>query len=499
MERRTFLTGLGIALADSLPGQRTPRFVSNPFQLGVASGDPAPDGVVLWTRLMGEGLNAPVPVQWTVAADDRCTKVVKQGTATASPELVHSVHVEVNGLKPNRDYWYRFTAGGETSQIGRTKTAPAAGASLARLNFAFASCQHYETGYYTAYEHMVREDLDLIVFLGDYIYEDGGRDGRGRKHTGAEIMTLSDYRQRHAQYRSDPLLQNAHAHAPWIVTWDDHEVDNDYANDHQERGMDRATFLERRAAAYQAYYEHMPLRLGAKPQGTVMRIYRRVQYGDFATFHVLDTRQYRDPQPCGGSGTRPPCEQSQSQKKTILGEAQTNWLTEGLGESRARWNVLANQVIFAPADFRVGPEIGFSMDKWSGYEASRNKVMEFLATGKPRNPVVITGDVHSNWAFDLHRNWQDPKSESLGVEFVGTSISSSGDGMDQRPDTPQQLAENPHLRFFNAQRGYVNCSVTEKEWRADYRVLPYVSKPGAPISTRASFVVEDGRKRMERA
>jgi alkaline phosphatase D len=263
--------------------------------------------------------------------------------------------------------------------------------------------------------------------------------------------------------------------------------------------MARGTFTERRAAAYQAYYEHMPLRLGARPKGTAMQMYRRVAYGALAVFHVLDTRQFRDPQPYGGSGIRPPCAESRDPKRTILGPAQTRWLLDGLDKSPARWNILANQVIFAPADFRVGTEIGFSMDKWSGYEASRNTVMEFFAARKPRNPVVITGDVHSNWAFDLRRDWQDPNSEALGVEFVGTSISSSGDGMDQRPDTPQQLAENPHLHFFNSQRGYVRCSVSAKEWRTDYRVLPYVSKPGAPLSTRAGFVVEDGRPGIQKA
>ncbi|MGJ5813404.1 alkaline phosphatase D family protein [Paludibaculum fermentans] len=499
MRRRTFLSALSFALADSLAGQETPKFAANPFQLGVASGDPAPDGAVLWTRLMGENLRAPIPVSWVVASDEKCSKIVKKGVATAAPDLAHSVHVEVSGLAPNRPYWYRFTAGKEESPIGRTRTSPAAAAGIDHLRFAFASCQHYETGLYTAYDHMVQEDLDLIVFLGDYIYENGPSDGRVRRHNGPEIMTLADYRNRYTLYRGDEKLQRAHAHAPWIVTWDDHEVDNDYANDHQEHGMDRATFMERRAAAYQAYYEHMPLRIGQKHHGTALQLYRRLSYGNLAEFHVLDTRQFRDPQPCGGSGTRVVCAESQDPKRTILGAAQTKWLLDGLDQSKARWNVLANQVIFAPADFKVGPEIGFSMDKWSGYEASRNTVMDFLSKRKPQNPVVITGDVHSNWAFDLRKNWQDPQSEALGVEFVGTSITSSGDGMDARPDTPKQLAENPHLRFFNAQRGYVKCTVTPKEWQTEYRVMPFVTKPGAPISTRAKFVVEDGRKVLQQA
>jgi alkaline phosphatase D len=497
--RRTFLSTLGVALAGALPGQQNPKFQANPFSLGVASGDPASDGFVLWTRLLHAGLREPVPVRWVVASDDRCTKIVKQGTAVASASLGHSVHVEVAGLAPDRPYWYRFDVAGEESPVGRTRTAPAAGASLDRLRFAFASCQHYETGFYTAYQHMVREDLDLILFLGDYIYEDGARLDRVRLHRGSEIMTLDDYRNRYVQYKSDPLLQAAHAHAPWIVTWDDHEVDNDYAAAHHERGMPRDAFLTRREAAYQAYYEHMPLRLSALPKGPDMQLYRRIPYGQFATFHVLDTRQFRDAQPCGGSGTRPSCPESRDTKRSILGAAQTRWLFEGLDRSSARWNILANQVIFAPADFRAGADVGFSMDKWSGYEHSRRQVMDFLAARKPRNPVVITGDVHSNWAFDLRRDWQNPKSDSLGVEFVGTSISSSGDGQDQRPDTALQLSENPHLHFFNAQRGYVRCDLTARQWRTDYRVLPYVSWPGAPIGTRASFVVADGSPVLQKA
>lgn len=519
MNRRLFLSSLTIALADSLPGQQTTKFSSNPFKLGIASGDPLPDGVVLWTRLVDDALTSlpttegmkgigkvitkaavrvPISVDWRVATDDKMKNVVKKGKAVAASDLAHSVHVEVDGLKPNRDYWYQFNVGNEESPVGRTRTAPAPAEKLDHLNFAFASCQSYEAGYYTAYEHMVRENLDLIVFLGDYIYENGPNPKGIRQHSGPEIFNLTDYRNRYLQYKSDPLLQKAHAYAPWIVTWDDHEVDNDYAGDIHERHDPRDQFLERRANAYQAYYEHMPLRIGSKPKGSAMQLYRRVNFGGLADFYVLDTRQFRNEQPCG-RGTKPQCADALDSKRTIMGDAQTKWLLDGLDKSKTKWNVLANQVMFAKVDFKPGPDYGESMDKWGGYETSRKTVMEFIAKRKPSNPVVITGDVHSNWTFDLKEKWFDEKSATLGSEFVGTSISSSGDGRDKLDITDQELAENPHLKFFNAQRGYVKCSVTQKEWRTDYRILPYVTRPGANISTRASFVIEDGKPGVQKA
>lgn len=504
MNRRHFLTGaastLALALAESLPGQQTAKLSDHPFKLGIASGDPAPDGFVLWTRLLSERLTSPTEVNWRVATDDRMRNVVKKGRAMAAPELAHSVHAEAGGLKPDRDYWYQFSVAGEESAIGRSRTSPKPGDDLDALNFAFASCQSYEAGYYTAYDHMVRENLDLIVFLGDYIYENGpSAANTPRKHNAPEIFSLTDYRRRYELYKSDALLQKAHAYAPWILTWDDHEVDNDYANDRQEHGAPREQFLERRANGYQAYYEHMPLRIGAKPRGTAMQLYRKIAYGKFAEFLVLDTRQFRKPQPCGGSGTRPQCATALDPSQTILGDAQTKWLTDSLGASKARWNILANQVIFAKCDFKPGPDYGESMDKWGGYEVSRQAVMKCLEERKPSNPVVITGDVHSNWAFDLKKKWFDESSPTIGSEFVGTSISSGGDGRDVLDITAQELAENPHLKFFNAQRGYVKCSVTRKQWRTDYRILPYVTRPGAAISTRASFAIEEGRAGLQKA
>lgn len=519
MNRRLFLSTLSLALAESLPGQQLIRFSDNPFQLGVASGDPLSDGVVLWTRLLGQNLSAaasataasgtwkkqpagfqslPTTVDWRVATDDQMRNVVKKGKATATGELAHSVHVEVNGLQPNREYWYQFSVGNEESPVGRTRTAPAPGATLDRLKFAFASCQHFETGYFTAYDHLVKENPDLIVFLGDYIYENGIGTNGVRKHTGPEIFNLADYRKRYALYKGDQLLQRAHAHAPWIVTWDDHEVDNDYANDIHERHDPRNEFMERRACAYQAYYEHQPLRIGARPKAYDMELYRRVNYGGLAQFHVIDTRQYRNEQPCG-RGTKAQCAQALDPKQTILGEAQTRWLLDGLGRSQAKWNVLANQVIFAKAERKVDGSLGESMDKWGGYESSRKAVMDAFSSGKVSNPVVLTGDSHANWAFDLKKDWKDQKSASVGVEFGGTSISSGGDGADKSAFTDELLAVNPHLKLHNTQRGYVSCLVTAKELRTDYRIIPYVTKEGAPVTTRASFIVEAGNPKLQKA
>ena len=480
-----------------------PRFTAYPFSLGVTSGDPLPDSVVLWTRLAPDPLNGGgmpsenVLVEWEVAEDEAMKRVVKRGRETASPRTAHSVHAEVKGLQPARWYFYRFKAGGEVSPVGRTKTAPEREARIDQFRFAFASCQHYEQGLYTAYQHMSEEDLDLVVHLGDYIYEGGGQPGRVRQHRGAEIKTLDDYRNRYALYKSDELLKRAHARFPWIITWDDHEVDNNYAGDKAEDGAPREAFLERRAAAYQAFYEHMPLRRSAMPRGPDMVLYRRFAFGDLVDFQVLDTRQYRSDQPCN-DGNKPQCPEALSDSQTMLGPAQERWLKAGLDGSRARWNAIAQQVMLAKVDRRAGPEEAYAMDQWSGYEAARNRLLSFLGKRQPSNPVVITGDIHSNWAADLKLDFRKPESATVGSEFVGTSISSGGDGADMQPAVEAYLPENPHVKFYNSQRGYIRCVVKPSSWQSDYRVVSYVSRPGSDIRTRASFVVENGRPGIQR-
>ncbi len=516
MDRRTFVKLSGASAAALILGYgpftdkvwAAPRFSDYPFKLGVASGDPLPDGVVLWTRLAPDPLNGggmpdkKVPVQWQVATDENFANVVREGTEFARPELAHTVHVEVGGLKSASEYFYRFKAGPERSQVGRTKTAPAAGASVAEMNFAFVSCQQYEHGYFTAYRRMAEEEqLDLVVHLGDYIYEYGPNEyrapgGNVRAHSGPEIKTLSDYRNRHAQYRTDEDLQAAHEVFPWVVTWDDHEVENNYADEIPERGQSVEEFILRRAAAYQAYYEHMPLRRSSIPQGPDMQLYRRIAYGNLAEFNVLDTRQYRDDQ-AAGDGQDPPNPGSLDPARTLTGDEQEKWLLDGLAAYGATWNVLAQQVFFAQRDFDTGDGQRFSMDAWDGYIGSRDRISTFIQDGNVENPIVLTGDVHNNWANDLKADYDDQNSETIGVEFVGTSITSGGDGADTSPNQEAVKAENPHIKFFNGQRGYVRCRLTPDEWRADYRVLPFVKQPGAPVYTRASFVVEAGNPGLQ--
>lgn len=514
-DRRGFLTMMsaaGAAVVTQSPlaraGTDRSRVTGYPFTLGVASGDPAPDGAVIWTRLAPAALSGGgmpqrrVPVEWEVAHDERFSRPVQRGTTVARPDFGHSVHVELEGLEPGREYYYRFRSEGEISPVGRTKTTPAANAPLASIKFGVASCSQYEHGFFTAYKHMAEEDFDVALFLGDYIYEYGpdvykAPGGNVRTHEGPEINNLEDYRNRYGQYKSDPDLQLAHAAFPWIVTWDDHETDNNWADEIPEDGQSRDDFLRRRAIAFQAYWEHMPLRAPARPRGTDLQLYRRIAYGDLATFNVLDTRQYRSDQACG-DGTDIGCEERLDPRRTITGAEQERWLLDGLESTRSRWNVLAQQVFFAQRDFLPGPgEPRLSMDAWDGYVASRDRILGAIAERGVDNPMVLTGDVHANWASDLKADFNDPASRTIGSELVTTSISTGGDGSDTTATSQATLAENPHIRFYNNQRGYVRCAVDRRQWQTDFRVVPYVKRPGAPITTRQSFVVEAGRPGLQ--
>lgn len=509
--RRRFLTASGAVTALALAPRlafaqpaRAQELAGYPFRLGVASGDPLPDAVMLWTRLVPAPLEpfggmpyASFPVAWEVAHDERFRRVVRRGVALAQPEYAHSVHVDVRGLQPGREYFYRFRAGREISPVARTKTAPAPGARTRALAFAVASCQAYPDGFYTAYGHMAAEDLDLVVHLGDYLYEYplrafGGARGQDLpSQYDRETMTLDDYRGRYALYKSDRDLQAAHAAFPWILTFDDHEVENNWAGSTPENGAPAAEFLLRRANAFRAYWEHMPLRLPQPPAAVDVRFYRRFGFGDLVAFNVLDTRQYRSDQACG-DGRDAGCAERLDPARTITGAEQERWLLDGLGRSRARWNVLAQQVVFSQIDYGAGKQL-YNMDAWDGYKASRDRILAGISARRVRNPVVLTGDVHANYAGDVKADFDDPASRTVGVELVGTSISSAGDGADTTPSGQTELTTNPHLHFNNFQRGYIRCTVTDAQWRADYRVVPFVSRPGAPISTRASFVTDDGR------
>ncbi len=497
-------------LAQQVSGRtlRNVSFSTDPFSVGVASGDPTDTGLVLWTRLAprpfepGGGVPAEnIEVDWELFADAELTEPVRRGTAIATPQLGHSVHVELEGLEPSRWYWYRFRAGDAESRVGRTRTMPSALAVPNEFKFAFASCQHYESGLYTAYEHMVRDGLDLVFHLGDYIYEGAAKEGQIRKHLGQEIKSLDDYRIRHALYKSDPHLQAMHAECPWVVTWDDHEFDNNCAGEiSEEKNVAPADFLARRANAYQAYYEMMPLRRTALPRGADMRLYRTVSFGRLATFQVLDTRQYRTDQP-NDDNESPLNEAALNPNNSLLGRRQAAWLQASLLESTATWNVLAQQVMMGLVGFRPKDktDLHYSMDQWPGAAHERGKLLEFLRDRRVPNPVVLTGDIHSNWVNDLRVDDRQPDTPIVAAEFVGTSLSSGGNGSQRFEGLEDCLASNPGVRFGNAERGYVRCTVTPDAWRSDYQVFEEIEKPGGAAITRASFVVEEGQRGIKSA
>jgi alkaline phosphatase D len=435
-----------------------------------------------------------IDVDWEVAADERFTRIEQRGTAAATPEFAHSVHVELVGLRPGREYFYRFRVDRHLSPVGRTRTAPSPGAPAGPLTMCFASCANYQAGYFTAYRRLAEEHPDLVLFLGDYIYEFAAQIGNPRSHVGLEPLTLRDFRQRYAQYKADPDLQAAHAAAPWVAVFDDHEVQNNWAGEVPSRPD--PDFHARRAAAFRAYYENMPLRRASLPTGAGMQLFRRLQWGDLATFHMLDTRQYRDDQPCGGRG-RSDCVERLDPARSIMGAEQERWLLNGFRQSRTRWDFVGQQVFFSQLDLTPGVGRGFNNDGWDGYVANRDRVVSGLVDSPVRNPVVLTGDVHAHWAAEVHQRFDDPSSPSVATELVTTSISSGGDGLVPRVNVAGVLAENPHLRYQSSRRGYVRTRVTADELRVDFRQLPYVSRQGAQASTGASFVVQDRVPKLE--
>ncbi|WP_114559387.1 alkaline phosphatase D family protein [Desertihabitans aurantiacus] len=510
--RRTVLTaglvGTAAVAAPALAAPSTafaaPTPRQDPFTLGIASGDPWSTSVILWTRLaldplaedgLGGMPNASYTLRWEVASDERFRKVVRNGRAVAQPEFGHAVHVEATGLRPDREYWYRFRLGRHVSPVGRTRTAPRPGAMPSSLSMAFASCAQYEHGWFTAYRRLADERPDLVLHLGDYQYEYKADayvapGGNVRDHEGPETTTLAGYRQRHAQYKADADLQAAHAVAPWLVTWDDHEVDNNWADSIPENVAERPGFLARREAAFRAYYENMPLRPSSAPKGYDLQLYRRVQWGQLATFHMLDTRQYRSDQACG-DGWDTDCPEASDRRRTITGTAQEAWLLDGFRDSEARWDLLGQQVFFAERDSDQGPATTVSMDAWDGYTASRQRITDGWLDAGVRNPVVLTGDVHTHWANELKADWDDPTGRSIGTELVCSSITSGGNGSDSAIGSYPAQAWNPHIKFQNALRGYVSTVITPDAMDVSFRCLPYVQEPGAQAFTRARFLVED--------
>jgi len=481
-------------------------FSDDPFKLGIAAGDPSPNGFVIWTRLapkpfeIGFGMDTrPVEVEWEVASDDKFATIVQSGKAAASPFLAHAVHVEVAGLSPSRPYWYRFRAGGAQSPVGKAKTTPAAGAAVNQVRFGIAGCQHYESGLFTAYKNLAAEDPDFVFCYGDYIYENGGGPAGpntppalvSRRHLPGEIFSVDDYRRRYALYKGDANLQAAHAAAAWFPVWDDHETDNNWASEWDENGNAPELFRFRRQAAVQAYYEHMPLRRSSLPKGADMLLYRRQAFGNLLDLNLLDTRQYRSDQVC--TDRNKPCTSADlASAPQFLGGAQEAWLKQGLSASKARWNVLAQQVVMMDLDRDPGDAYRANTDSWAGYRTPRGRVLKHVADARIPNVVVLTGDEHVNYAGELHLDGRSPGKKPVGVEFTSTSITSGGDGQDLSDNDKLMLSNNPQLKFVNRQRGYMICDVTPERWETSVQILDKVSVPDGKLSTRAKLAIAAG-------
>ena len=481
-----------------------PKLGKNPFTLGVASSDPTSNGIVLWTRLAPEPANplsigkASVPVRWRVVTDEAMLNVVEHGTSVAPPQLAHSVHVEVNGLQPARDYFYQFDVHGEESPIGHFCTAPPEDAMVAQVRFAFATCQDWPSGYYTAYRDMLQNDLDLVLHLGDYTYEyaiDFTRRGipvpEGFEE---ETVDLRTYRLRHTLYKLDHDLQAVHAKFPFVVIWDDHEVANDYSGIAPEYASPSPEFLARRAAAYQAYYEHMPIR-GFKNRhpSPELRIYRRLRYSKLAEFTMLDDRQYRTDNPCGdGESIR--CPRALNGDYTMLGRAQEDWVADGFAQSAARWNIVGQQLLLAELEHRPYYEDeGYWNDAWDGYPLARQRLLtEAVKTGL-QNPVFLTGDWHSTFVNDLKLDFKDPHAATIATEFVTPAITTGGDSEPYGEYYGAMIPYNPHIKYFEGdKRGYFKATVTPQLMRLDLRFVDTVENPNGTGHTEKSFIVENG-------
>jgi alkaline phosphatase D len=518
LSRRGFLTVTGaaaaLAFATEVPTagaaaaapMNPRRLTSDPFLLGVASGDPLPTSVLLWTRLAptllepGNGMPAErVHVTWELAHDERFRRIARRGAQWAHPEYDHTLHVEVGHLDPGREYFYRFRVGEWVSPVGRTRTAPALGAAVAGLRLAAVSCQRYDQGYWTAYRHLADEDLDAVFHLGDYLYEyPVSAVGGARAYTdrvlpsivNRETVTLEDYRLRYALYKSDPDLIAAHRAHPFVVTWDDHETENNYAGAVPENDVPPEEFLLRRAAAYRAFWENQPLRLPQQPRGADATVYRRLQWGRLAQFDILDTRQYRTNQ-ASGDGWKRPSAESEAASMTLPGLEQERWLADGWARSTALWNVVPQQVTFSRRDNPNGDGT-LSMDSWDGYPASRRRVLEGWKASGRENLVVLTGDVHVHYGLDIHEDFDVPDSPVVGTEVVTTSISSGGNGAEHPANWAAYLEHNPHMKFYDGRRGYVTVELDGEAMRTDYKTVAQITTPGAPLNLAASFVTPAG-------
>jgi len=521
LTRRNFvgatIAGASLIAAPALIGRASAQNVNwnfDPFSLGVASGAPTPSGFTLWTRLAPVPLStdpetpgglseASLTVAYEIATDAEMRNIVRSGNATAPREFAYSVHVGVGGLEPNRSYWYRFMSAGAASRVGRARTAPLPGTPLASLRFAFASCSHYESGYFSAYRHLADENPDFVLFLGDYIYEYSyslETETVRRHDTPGEIRSLTEYRNRYALHRMDPDLQRLHAEVPALMTWDDHELQNDYADMLSQSFDDGATFRARRTAAYRAYYEHMPLSALSWPNGTSLQLYQRYAFGDLAEIALIDGRQYRSRPACYGAPdkgrahleTNTSCPERLDETRSMLGQRQEAWLYDGIRASKGRWNILGEDVMMAQLLQRTETgEPAFWTDDWNGYPANRGRLLSTIHESGLSNPVMVAGDIHSFWANDLKLDFDDPNSPTVATEFVGTSITSNPPPHDVFTTF---LPDNPHVKFFDARpRGYSMVDVTPERMTTRFRAISDRADPNATVSTLKTFAVENGR------
>ena len=525
MNRRELLRWLAASASVTAPrwAGASLKLGSNPFTLGIASGSPHHDSVVLWTRLhlanfLGHSQlpDSPIAVRWQLANDERFIHLVQEGVANAMPQLGHSVHVEPHQLRSDSWYFYRFIVGDFVSPVGRTRTFAAPNAITSRLRFAYASCQRFESGYYSAYAHMARESLDAVVFLGDYIYEYNSRGAAVARTLPSYLPAFADtvegYRMRYAAYKSDANLQAMHAQCPWIVTWDDHEVYNDYA---ATQGEDlAANFMQRKAAAYQAFYEHMPLRASTLIAGLdslktngELRIYGAFNAGQLAHFLVLDDRQYRSNQACpkpgrgGGSVVRAQeCAELFDPSRSLLGAAQERWLDQSLASTGAQWNILAQQTLVGRRNYSPSNNANQALlqtDNWDGYPAARSRMLGSIQTHRPSNPVFVGGDIHQNWVGHIKADFSKAASPTIATEFCGTSISSTGGLNDEK--FKERLANNPHFVFADAeQRGYGVVELTRESMTTTLRVVDNVRQAHTQVSTLAVFHVASGSNSIVR-
>ncbi|WP_020666898.1 alkaline phosphatase D family protein [Amycolatopsis nigrescens] len=512
--RRVLLGGLAAAvsgavtLPSSIPSWASARTtaaapaIRDPFQLGVASGDPLPDSVVLWTRLAPAPLNpdgfggmpdATYNVEWELANDQAFGSVVQHGTAAAVRAQAHSVHIEPVGLEPGREYFYRFKTEGFISPVGRTRTAPAAGAAVNQLKYCFASCQHWEEGWYHAHRGIVADNPELVLFMGDYIYEKPSGRGPELKVRGLAVpedtATLALYRARHGQHKTDADLQAAHAVAPWITVFDDHEVMNNW------NATTAPASTARKTAGFQAFYEHMPIRSTAKPSGASIQLYRQLAWGNLARFHMMDTRQYRNAQATGDN-----CTTMRDPKRTITGSAQEQWLLKAFETHPCTWDFLGQQVFFAQRDGDGKSSTCESPDSWNGYQGSRDRITKGWVDRKVPNPIVLTGDVHRHWAADLRQDYFDHSDPIVGSELVSTSVTSTSAG--SAPPTAGWYANNPHVKYCKGERGYVRVTATPQQMKADFvTVSNALERDPAKvvIKTDVSYVVQAGKPGLQKA